>query len=210
MSDITISYKGSSIATMDATGTKTLLTEGKYCEDDITVDYVKPSGGGLTPPVNAVAQFPLEITFSAQPTSTFTFDLTDIIDLLTNSRTYVYEMALWRDDVVSETTFTRIGQMIHSWGRIDKNNGNGGGNCSELRVYSTNAGAMTSSTQLTSDDMRNSNSISAKKMVVALKNLTAADITGKWKGIYTLLPPWKDEYTGTQLITCPTGFLSYT
>lgn len=46
MSDITISYKGSSIATMDATGTKTLLTEGKYCEDDIEVVYVKPSGGG--------------------------------------------------------------------------------------------------------------------------------------------------------------------
>ena len=46
MSDITISYKGSSIATMDATGTKTLLTEGKYCEDDITIDYVKSGGGG--------------------------------------------------------------------------------------------------------------------------------------------------------------------
>lgn len=46
MSDITISYKGSSIATMDATGTKTLLTEGKYCEDDIEIAYVKPSGGG--------------------------------------------------------------------------------------------------------------------------------------------------------------------
>lgn len=49
MSDITISYKGSSIATMDATGTKTLLTEGKYCEDDIEVAYVKPSGGGAVP-----------------------------------------------------------------------------------------------------------------------------------------------------------------
>lgn len=49
MSDITISYKGSSIATMDATGSKTLLTEGKYCEDDITVDYVKPSGGDTNP-----------------------------------------------------------------------------------------------------------------------------------------------------------------
>lgn len=46
MSDITISYKGSSIATMDASGTKTLLTEGKYCEDDITIDYTQPSGGG--------------------------------------------------------------------------------------------------------------------------------------------------------------------
>ncbi|MBR2582694.1 MAG: hypothetical protein IKO83_01645 [Oscillospiraceae bacterium] len=46
MSDITINYKGSAIATMDASGTKTLLTEGKYCEDDIEVVYVKPSGGG--------------------------------------------------------------------------------------------------------------------------------------------------------------------
>lgn len=48
MSDITISYKGSSIATMDASGTKTLLTEGKYCEDDITISYTQPSGGGFT------------------------------------------------------------------------------------------------------------------------------------------------------------------
>ena len=45
MSDITINYKGSSIATMDASGTKTLLTEGKYCEDDIEVVYVSPGGG---------------------------------------------------------------------------------------------------------------------------------------------------------------------
>lgn len=48
MSDITISYKGTDIATMDASGTKTLLTEGKYCEDDIEVAYVKPSGGDNT------------------------------------------------------------------------------------------------------------------------------------------------------------------
>ncbi len=46
MADITISYNGSDIATMSASETKTLLTEGKYCEDDITVSYTKPSGGG--------------------------------------------------------------------------------------------------------------------------------------------------------------------
>ena len=46
MSDVTINYKGSSIATMDASGTKTLLTEGQYCEDDIEVVYVSPGGGG--------------------------------------------------------------------------------------------------------------------------------------------------------------------
>lgn len=47
MSDVTINYKGAAISTMDASGTKTLLTEGKYCEDDIEVVYVKPSGGGV-------------------------------------------------------------------------------------------------------------------------------------------------------------------
>ena len=46
MSDVTISYKGADIATMDASGTKTLQTQGKYCEGDISIAYVKPSGGG--------------------------------------------------------------------------------------------------------------------------------------------------------------------
>lgn len=45
MSDVTINYKGSSIVTMDTSGTKTLETEGCYCEDDIEVVYAKPSSG---------------------------------------------------------------------------------------------------------------------------------------------------------------------
>ena len=48
MSDVTINYRGSSIATMNASGTKTLLTAGKYCDDDIEVVYVSPGGGGYT------------------------------------------------------------------------------------------------------------------------------------------------------------------
>lgn len=44
MSDVTIKYKGQSIATMDASGTKTLGTQGKYCEGDIAVEYAKPAG----------------------------------------------------------------------------------------------------------------------------------------------------------------------
>lgn len=43
MSEITINYKGSAIATMDASGTKTLLTQGKYCEGDVEIVYVRPS-----------------------------------------------------------------------------------------------------------------------------------------------------------------------
>lgn len=43
MAEVEISYKGNNIATMNASGTKTLLTEGKYLEDDVTVEYTRPS-----------------------------------------------------------------------------------------------------------------------------------------------------------------------
>ena len=46
MADVTLTYKGSTIAEMNATGSKTLKTSGKYCEGDIVVSYVKPSSGG--------------------------------------------------------------------------------------------------------------------------------------------------------------------
>lgn len=44
MADVTIKYRGSGIATMSASGTKTLGTEGKYCDSNIVVEYSKPAG----------------------------------------------------------------------------------------------------------------------------------------------------------------------
>ena len=46
MADLTIKFKGQPIVEMTDTGTKTLKTAGKYCEDDISVEYSKPAGGG--------------------------------------------------------------------------------------------------------------------------------------------------------------------
>lgn len=43
---VSIKYKGSEIASMAATGTKTLLTSGKYCEADIVVENTESGGGG--------------------------------------------------------------------------------------------------------------------------------------------------------------------
>ncbi len=43
MSEVTINYKGSPVATMDASGLKTLLTQGKYLEDDVEIVYQRPS-----------------------------------------------------------------------------------------------------------------------------------------------------------------------
>ena len=45
MSDLTIKYKDQPIVEMTETGTKTLKTAGKYCEDNITFEYSKPAGG---------------------------------------------------------------------------------------------------------------------------------------------------------------------
>ena len=46
MADLMIKYKGQPITELSESGTKTLKTAGKYCEDDITVEYAKPAGGG--------------------------------------------------------------------------------------------------------------------------------------------------------------------
>lgn len=52
MADVEISYSGNVIASLSASGTKTLLTSGKYCEDDITVEYVSPGGGVSISPMD--------------------------------------------------------------------------------------------------------------------------------------------------------------
>lgn len=48
MSDVDIKYKSQVIASMDASGTKTLETGGTYCEDDIVVEYTKSSGADVS------------------------------------------------------------------------------------------------------------------------------------------------------------------
>lgn len=44
MADVTLTYKGDTIAELSETGSKTLETAGKYCEDDILLEYAKSSG----------------------------------------------------------------------------------------------------------------------------------------------------------------------
>ena len=45
MADVTLRYKGSDILELSDSGSATLKTGGTYCEADIEVEYVKPSGG---------------------------------------------------------------------------------------------------------------------------------------------------------------------
>lgn len=55
---VSIKYKGSEIAALTATGTKTLNTAGKYCEGDIVVENTESGGGG-----GSTAVSPKDINF---------------------------------------------------------------------------------------------------------------------------------------------------
>ena len=55
MADVDIIYRGNTIAQMSASGTKTLLTGGKICRGNITVNYTSPGGGGT--PTNIIANW---------------------------------------------------------------------------------------------------------------------------------------------------------
>ena len=57
MAGVNIEYKGSSIATIPDTGSKTIKTQGKYCEGDIFVEYEAPQAGI---PIDENSLLPLE------------------------------------------------------------------------------------------------------------------------------------------------------
>lgn len=58
MADVEVSYKGSTIGSLSASGSLTLETEGKYCEADIGISYTSPGGGTLYYTSNGVAYMP--------------------------------------------------------------------------------------------------------------------------------------------------------
>lgn len=70
MADVSISYKGNEIASMNATGVKTLLTSSAFCEDDITVTYTKPAAPTTTLQTKSVTYTPT----TSQQTATITYD----------------------------------------------------------------------------------------------------------------------------------------
>ena len=63
MSGVSIEYKGSTIATIEDTGSKTLKTQGKYCEGDILVEYEAPPA---PQPTLATKQITANGTYAAE------------------------------------------------------------------------------------------------------------------------------------------------
>lgn len=128
MSDVTIKYKGQSIATMDASGTKTLGTQGKYCEGDIGVEYVKPAGPTGTKQISITANGTTTEDVAAYANAEISVNVSgggglDLDDFLSRtapvgaislpSTTTLYGFAFCDDNVitsVSAPSLTRIGE----------------------------------------------------------------------------------------------------
>ena len=168
------------------------------------IGNIPSGGGGLTPPVNAVAQFEVRITISNQPAS-FSIDFTKVIEKLTANRAYKWDLLLWRDDVVSSVALSNLASEIIAFGRIATTS------CDLNYMYAcySNSSSMTSGVQGNTSSIVNAKSFASNIETITLKNITNTDLTGKWKGVFTVLAPWTDEYTGTKLTSCPTGFLTY-
>ena len=81
MSEVAVNYKGSSITAMDASGTKTLLTEGKYCEDDIEIVYTRPSTPAPTLQTKSKSYTPTESAQSEAVTADNGYDGLDTVNV---------------------------------------------------------------------------------------------------------------------------------
>ena len=64
MADVEVSYRGQIIRSMSASGTEVLHTKEKYCDDDITIDYTSPGGGGANLQTKSVSYTPTESAIS--------------------------------------------------------------------------------------------------------------------------------------------------
>lgn len=60
MAGVTITYQGSTIASLTDSGQKTLLTAGKYCEANIGIDYTAPSSD-ISPVKDGLTRLYLDI-----------------------------------------------------------------------------------------------------------------------------------------------------
>ena len=111
MADIDVTYKGSVIRSLSASGQEVLHTAGKLCEDDITIDYTQPGGGGANLQSKSVSYTPDETGISDTILPDPGYDGMDEVDVTVAAipDTYVGSAIPLRDS----TSLTSTGQVVH-------------------------------------------------------------------------------------------------
>ena len=180
MAEVEISYKGSTIASMNASGTKTLLTEGKYLEDDVAVVYSRPSAPSGTKNIsitqNGVTTEDVTNYASAQITANVpnTYAAADEGKVVSNGAL----VAQGSDTVTQNNTYDTT--LISS---LTVNVSGGGASGVDITVASAKSGMNQCATAL----LNAANAVAGKTYVINAKTLASTSTNVLLKAAYVAL-----------------------
>jgi hypothetical protein len=152
MADVSIKYKGSAVAEMSESGSKTLKTSGKYCESDIVVEYTA-KGSGI--PEEAKIKYIIPATYLPARTSddngfdvtTFTFTRENVnqlsfVDWRLQDETNFNTNGVWVQDIIWDLHYQGNYNSKHNFDLIFVGAGNKG-NHSIMKYYNFDKTALT-------------------------------------------------------------------
>lgn len=161
-------------------------------------------GGGSAPPAVAVAQFPLAVNIAGDVGS-LTIDFAGLQQYMSATKTYAWSLILWRSSRVAETTASYVVNSLSINGRLSTGTSIDTNDC---RLTRTPPSAMTMPVQLNVADFKKSKTVSGSAVTI-VSNAINNEWAGDYVGVFTLLPPYTDSYTGDKLTDCPDGFLTF-
>lgn len=161
------------------------------------------NGGSVTPPAIAVAQFPVAASIEGDLGS-LTIDFSGLQQYMSATKTYAWSLIMWRNSQ-AETSATYAVNSFCINGRAAQGTNIDANDC---RVTRTPQEALTSPYHLNVADFKKSRTV-AGTAVTIVSNTPNTAWAGDYIGIFTLLPPYTDTYTGDKLSECPDGFLTF-
>lgn len=161
------------------------------------------AGSGATTPAIAVAQFPVMASIEADVGS-MTIDFSGLQQYMSDKKTYAWSLIMWRNSR-AETEKSYAISSICVNGRASKGSNIDANDC---RLTRTSTASLSSPYVLNVSDFKKSRTVAGTTLTIE-SNATATEWTGDYVGVFTLLPPYTDAYTGDKLTECPAGFLTF-
>lgn len=165
------------------------------------VDAITP-GGSAAPPAIAIAQFPAAVSIDGDLGS-LTIDFAGLQQYMSATKTYAWQLTMWRATQAETAAEYAVNSFCIN-GRVSKGSIIDANDC---RVTRTPQTALTTPYQLNVTDFKKSRTVVGTAVTI-VSNTTGTVWAGDYIGIFTLLPPYTDTYTGDKLTECPDGFLT--
>lgn len=182
---------------------KVLTKDGKIATYGGKAVQVDVSGGSEILPAIAVAQFPVTASI-INDLGALTIDFSGMQQYMSATKTYAWMLTMWR----SSQAETTAGYVVNGFcinGRVSKGNVIDANDCKLIR---TPANAMTAPYHLNVADFKKSKNVTGTAVTI-ISNTSGTAWGGDYIGVFTLLPPYTDAYTGDKLTECPDGFLTF-